>query len=89
MGNDIGSGVSFESICFYFFSTYVGSFVIGTRTSNGFDVITHYWPILVRNINTVREGSPKYGLCQAMGASKGQLQEAPIRCTGQVQLQIR
>ena len=40
MGNDIGSGVSFKSICF-FFSTYVGSSVIGTRTSNGFDVITH------------------------------------------------
>ena len=41
MDNDIGSGVSFKSVCFDFFSTYVGSSVIGTRTSNGFDVITH------------------------------------------------
>ena len=41
MGNDIGSGVSFKSICFDFFSTYVGSSVIGTLTFNGFDVITH------------------------------------------------
>ena len=40
MGNDIGSGVSFKSVCFDFFSTYVGSLVMGTRTSNGFDVIT-------------------------------------------------
>ena len=35
MGNDIGSGVSFKSICFDF-STNVGSSVIGARTSNGF-----------------------------------------------------
>ena len=89
MGNDIGSGVLFKSVCFDFFSPNVGSLVIRTRTCNGFDVITHYWPILVRNINNVREGSPKYGLCQAMGASQGQLHEAPLRCTGQVQLQIR
>jgi len=41
MGNDIGSGVSFKSVCFDFFSTNVGSSVIGTRTSNGFDDITH------------------------------------------------
>ena len=41
MGNDIGSGVSFKSVCFDFFSTYIGSSVIGTRASNGFDVITH------------------------------------------------
>ena len=41
MGNDIGSGVLFKSVCFDFFSTYVGSSVIGTRTSNGFDDITH------------------------------------------------
>ena len=41
MVNDIGSGVLFKSVCFDFISTYVGSSVIGTRTSNGFDVITH------------------------------------------------
>ena len=41
MGNDIGSGVLFKSVCFDFFSTNVGSSVIGTRTSNGFDDITH------------------------------------------------
>ena len=52
-----------------------------------FDAITHYWQILVRNINTVRGGSPKYSLCQAMGASQGRLQEAPhwsITITDQV-----
>ena len=42
MGNDIGSGVSFKSVCFDFFSTNVGISVIGTRTSNGFDDITLY-----------------------------------------------
>ena len=41
MGNDIGLGVSFKSVCFDFFSTNVGSSVIGTHTSNGFDDITH------------------------------------------------
>ena len=41
MGNDIGSGVSFKSVCFDFFSNKVGSLVNGTRTSNGFDDITH------------------------------------------------
>ena len=41
MGNDIGLGVTFKSICFDFFSTNIGSSVIGTRTSNGFDDITH------------------------------------------------
>ena len=41
MGNDIGSGMSFKSVCFDFFPTNVGSSVIGTRTSNGFDVINH------------------------------------------------
>ena len=42
MGNDIGLGVLFKSFCFDFFSsTYVGSSVIGTRASNGFDVITN------------------------------------------------
>ena len=40
MGDDIGSGLSFKSVCFDFFSTNVGSSVIGTRTSTGFDVIT-------------------------------------------------
>ena len=41
MGNDICSGVSFKSVYFDFFSTYIGSSVIKTRTSNGFDDITH------------------------------------------------
>ena len=41
MGSEIGSGVLFKSICFDFFSTNIGSSVIGTRTSNGFDDITH------------------------------------------------
>ena len=41
MGNDIGSGVLFKSVCFGFFSTNVGSSVIGTCISNGFDDITH------------------------------------------------
>ena len=41
MVNDNGSGVSFKSVCFDFFSTNVGSSVIGTRTSNGFNDITH------------------------------------------------
>ena len=40
MGNDIGSGVLFKSICFDFFSIYMGNSVIRTHTSNGFDVIT-------------------------------------------------
>ena len=41
MGNDIGSGVLFKFVCFDFFSTNVGSSVIGTRTSNSFDDINH------------------------------------------------
>ena len=41
MGNNMGSGVSLKSVCFDFFFTNVGSSVIGTRTSNGFDDITH------------------------------------------------
>ena len=41
MGNDIGSRVSFKFICFDLFSTDVGSSVIGTHTSKGFDDITH------------------------------------------------
>ena len=41
MGNDIGLDESFQSVCFDFFATYVGNSVIGTSTSNGFDVITH------------------------------------------------
>ena len=41
MSNDIGSGVSFKSVCFDFFSTNVGSSVIRTLTSNGFNDITH------------------------------------------------
>ena len=41
MGNDIRTGVLLKSVCFDFFSTYVGSSVIETHTSNSFDVITH------------------------------------------------
>ena len=41
MGNDIGTGVWFKSVCFDFFSTYVGISVIKTHTSNGSDDITH------------------------------------------------
>ena len=37
--NDIGSGVLLKSV--FFLSTYVGSSVVGTGISNGFDVITH------------------------------------------------
>ena len=47
MGNDIGTGVLFKSVCFDLFSTYVGNSVIKTRTSNGSDDITHLWAILV------------------------------------------
>ena len=39
MGDDIGSGLSSMAVCFDFRSTNV--VVIGTRTSTGFDVITH------------------------------------------------
>ena len=53
MGYDISSGVSFESVYFDFFSTYVGSSVIGTRTSKGFDVITHKLTILVFTKNKI------------------------------------
>ena len=41
MGNDIGSDLSFKSVYFDYFSTNVGSSVIGTRTFDGFDDITH------------------------------------------------
>ena len=41
MGNDIGLGVLFESVCFDCFSTNVGISVFGTRTSNDFYDITH------------------------------------------------
>ena len=41
MGNDIDSGVLFKSICLIFFSTYVGSLLIGISTYNGFNIITH------------------------------------------------
>ena len=40
MGNDIGSALSFKAVCFDFRSTNVGSSVIGTRSTTGFDVIT-------------------------------------------------
>ena len=39
MGNDIGSGLPFKAACFDFCSTNVGSSVIRTRSTNGFDVI--------------------------------------------------
>ena len=41
MGNDISSGLLFRAVYFDFRSTNVGSSVIGTRVSNGFDDITH------------------------------------------------
>ena len=40
MGNDIGSGLLFKAVCFDFSSTNVGSSVIRTRITTGFDVIT-------------------------------------------------
>ena len=40
MGNDIRLGLTFRAICFDFRSTNVGSSVIGTRSTTGFDVIT-------------------------------------------------
>ena len=40
MSNDIGLSVLFKSVCFDFFSINVGSSVIGTRSTTGFDVIT-------------------------------------------------
>ena len=39
MGNDIGSGLLFNAIRFDFPSTNVGSSLIGTRSTTGFDVI--------------------------------------------------
>ena len=46
MGNDIFLGVSFKSVYFHFFSTYVSRQLSSqkkaeTRTSKGSDVITH------------------------------------------------
>ena len=40
MGNGIGLGLLFKAVCFDFRSIYVGSSVIRTRSSTGFDVIT-------------------------------------------------
>ena len=40
MGNDIGSGLSFKAVCFDLRSTNIGSSVIGTRSTAGFDVTT-------------------------------------------------
>ena len=40
MGNDIISGLSFKAVCFDFRSTNIGSWVIGTRSTTIFDVIT-------------------------------------------------
>ena len=42
MSNDIGLDVSVRFVCFDFFSTKVGSSIIGTCTSKGFDDITHH-----------------------------------------------
>ena len=41
MGYDIGSSLLLRAVCFDFRSTNVGSSVIGTRSTTGFDVITH------------------------------------------------
>ena len=41
LNRSIGSGVLFNSVCFDFFYTDIGSTVIGTRPSNGLDDITH------------------------------------------------
>ena len=40
MGNEIGLGLSFKAICFDFRFINVGSSVIRTRSTTGFDVIT-------------------------------------------------
>ena len=40
MSNDIGLGLLLKAVCFDFHSTNVGSSVIGTRSTTGFDVIT-------------------------------------------------
>ena len=40
MGNDIRTGLSLRAVCFDFRSTNVGSSVIRTRSTTGFDVIT-------------------------------------------------
>ena len=40
MDNDIGLGLLFKAVCFDFRSTNVGSSVIGTCSTTGFDVIT-------------------------------------------------
>ena len=40
MGNDIGTGLLLRVVCFDFRSTNVGSSVIGTHGTTGFDVIT-------------------------------------------------
>ena len=41
MGKDIGTGLSLRAVFFDFCSTYISSSVIGTRSTTGFDVITH------------------------------------------------
>ena len=41
MGDDIGSGQLSMAVCFDFCSTNVVQFSNRTRTSTGFDVITH------------------------------------------------
>ena len=39
MGNDIGTGLSLRAVCFDFHSTNIGSSVIVTHSTTGFDVI--------------------------------------------------
>ena len=39
MGYDIGLDLSFKAVCFDFCSTNIGSSVIVTRSTTGFDVI--------------------------------------------------
>jgi hypothetical protein len=41
MANVIGTDLWFKFVCFSFISTYVGSSVIETHTTNGSDDITH------------------------------------------------
>ena len=58
MGNDIGSGLLFEAVCFDFCSTNVGSSVIGTPSTTGFDVIT----LLHQRLITAKANGDYYAL---------------------------
>ena len=51
MGNDISSGLSFRAVCFDFCSTKVGSSVIGTHSTTGFDVILYLSFIYIQCIS--------------------------------------